>query len=409
MKKDGIILALIAGIMILYSGCIGMTYDQTVSPDGSSMVAQELDMSGLITYIEKMSASMSASALQEPNLYYRASDYASLPDFGSAATGINVSETGNYEASFSNMTPGKTVYVSVSIHNSGNYSLSGMKISLFSDAVVPYSSYFPLEDDAGALGSGEDYDTTFAAEVANATPGTHYMTIIAVLEAQSYDAGLDMMTAKNVTVAKTLSFDVKPAPPAAGSDYESQFSSLCVNITRDNRDVNCSYSNGKLSLAKAIQPDGKTYVFSSEKGLFESSYSVRITELITLANSSEISGGSMASSGIDNWTGKFSEGFSSGTSASMMRNMMSIKYTVHMPAKIENYTAGGELSDDGRSVTYDVLDLYDKKRDIQITSREGDSGKMYLIIGGAVLLLIIIVGLVMPMLGKGKKQEKYEI
>ena len=76
-----------------------------------------------------------------------------------------------------------------------------------------------------------------------------------------------------------------------------------------------------------------------------------------------------------------------------MRSMLKMTYTIHMPADIVEATPQGKLSEDKRSITYDVFDLYEKKQPIVLVAREENALMKYAAFGAAGLAVLAIAGL----------------
>lgn len=199
---------------------------------------------------------------------------------------------------------------------------------------------------------------------------------------------------------------VKAEEPVEPTDYDALYTEACANTTRDNPGVNCTYDQGKLSVSKKIYPDGEIYIFKKDDGLFETVYNVKLTGMPEVTNATDLTGGMGSSSTLmgNKNTSKFKDGLGSPLmSAATLKSVMKLTYTIHMPAKIENASVPGTVSDDGMSVAYDVLDLYDEKKDIEITSREEHTLVKYLALGGGVVLVLIICGAAALWLrGRGK-------
>ncbi len=387
MKK--LLLGTLLALLILSFGCINMAYDQAISPDGSSVLNATLDMSALTTYMENLTSSLSAlTTVPKPDLTYNAGDYAALPSFESKNLTIDIKKSLYGDDPLLNLSPGKYVSLSFEIKNNGE-EVQDMSVSLESGALVSKSSYYGSEDYVGTLAKRDFASAGFYPTVANVTPGTYQMTVI---------AQYDTVAKKNITVAKTFSFTVKPAEPVEMPDYDKIYASSCENMTQKNPKVNCTYGGGKLTISGALSPDGDIYSFNKEDGLFETVYNVNLTALpnMDMPDLSETGSGGLTGSALGSETTptKFEDGLDTGISSiSTMKTMMKLTYTVHMPAKIENASSPGKISADGMSVTYDVLDLYDEQKSIEITSREEHTTVKWLVIGGVALVALVILAM----------------
>ena len=78
------------------------------------------------------------------------------------------------------------------------------------------------------------------------------------------------------------------------------------------------------------------------------------------------------------------------SSMAMVRSMIEITYTVHMPADIVEAPLG-EISADKRTVTYDVLTLYEQKQPIHILAQQQNDLVMYVLYGVAALIALAIL------------------
>lgn len=378
MKKT-LAFALFA-LLILAVGCINVKTHQTIRPDGSALLKHELDMSALIEYAKNQSSETAYDAeAPEPDGSYNSGDYASLPSFGSKGLGFELQRSGFWGDPLENLTPGDDAYISFDIKNNGEEEVRAMSVQFRSDALVFTSYFYGDEEYVESIPKRASDTVSFSPTVADVPPGTYYATVI---------AQYDTPSKSNMTVADTFSFEVKPKPPPeAPPDPEEQYSQACVNITEEYPGLECAYEGGKFTLSKEITPDGSAYSFRKDAGLFETTYNVKITEIPEITPAEDLQGGGMAGQLESR---KFRDGFASGglVTPTTLKTVMKVEYTITMPAKIEN-ASGGKIGDDGNSVTYDVLDLYEKKQDIEITAKEENTVVKWVVIGGTVFLVLL--------------------
>lgn len=381
--------------LLLLFGCVmEMKIDQTVEKNGDAKVVQTVDLSSFIKYMESMTKSLSQySSAPKPDSTYSSAYYASIPSFESESLQLDVSMPVASGGTSDDPYPGKATSISGTLKNNGEAEISNMSIEVKSKAFVS-GSYGMLEDFVSVLEKRRTERLSFSGTIANVTPGTYEATVIATFDTPSR---------KNVQVAQTIPFSVKSSEQAVGSSIakmDEQFKKSCQDMMKADASVQCQYRDSIFEVSKTIQPGEEDYSFKKDEGLLETSYNVTITSVPQLSNytpsdSTYGSLGSLGSLGSSAQTKKkFKDGFGSGADAasmSMVRSMMKMQYVVHMPGKIAS-APGGTIGSDNKSVSYDVLELYDKRQDISILSKVENEGGQFMLLVGALLIAIIVIG-----------------
>jgi len=387
----------IIALVVLFAGCISVDYDQKIGKDGSSVLTDTADISALTSYMDNLSANSNSlnTAAPYPDSTYEPKNYEALPSFESNSISIGLQNSYYGDDPLQNLSPGKSPYLTFEIKNNGEERLQDISVQFKSGALVIASSYYGDEEYVGDLEKRDITTVTFYPTVANVTPGTYYATII---------AQYDTPTKNNVTVAEKISFVVKAAESEEPVNLEDTYQEICTNVTENDPAVTCNYADGKFVLSKNTAPDGDRYIFRKDVGLFETVYDVKITGIPQALDESAMGEGeSMDSYSLPNTTSnKFEDGLGGSYSPAVLKQMMKLTYTVHMPAKITNAT-DGKISTDGMSVTYDLLDLYDKKESIEIVAVEENSF-MKTVVSGGVVVFVLIVGAAVLLWFLGRKK-----
>ena len=172
---------------------------------------------------------------------------------------------------------------------------------------------------------------------------------------------------------------------------KESFSQVCVNATRDDPAITCSYDgSGTITLSKNITPAIGGYNFSSSGDFFTTTY---VFETDTLPKINTEFGNSPAGSmqmGLDNESVSFTDPEAKSSAASL--NMISAKmaYTISMPGEIE-IAENGEIKDN-RAV-YDVISLMEEGQTVRVVSKVS-SDVPYFIGAGIVILILIVVAVI---------------
>jgi len=388
--------------LALLFGCVmEMSIDQTVNKDGSAKVIQTMDMSKFIDYIKGMSLGASQYAtLPKPDSTYSADYYASIPSFESEGLELNLDFESSPGAQSEDQYPGKSVMLYGSIKNSGNGEISNVSIEVKSRALVR-GSLGNMQEFVPRLEVRRTESLSLSGKIANVTPGNYGATIIATY---------DTPARKGVQAARAIYFKVVSAEQQLESSLakmDAQFQKSCTDIMKADASLQCNYQNSKLEISKTIQPGQEDYSFKREDGLLETAYNVTITAPPQLSNytPSDSSYGSLAGAGsLGTQKRKFKDGFGSGAEAaslSMARSVLKMTYTVHMPGKIAS-APGGTISADNSSVSYDVLELYDKKQDISVLSKEESAGGQFTLLVGAIILALVVFGVIYLIYKRGQ-------
>jgi len=363
----------LAALVLLFGCAMKMDVEQRVNRDGSSSMKQTLDLSSLIEYAKSAAGGgPMAGVAPNPDDTYSPSHYASLPSFESAGLFAAVNQS-----LLEGLAPGDMATIYAELANNGNAEVSNVTVQLFSKALVGRSPgapseriYYPLEP------GGAKARLVLSAQVADVASGTYEYTLVA-----TYDRGAE----RGLAAAKTFRLSVvskEEKMEKSIGKLDEVYREVCTNATRKDPQLECAYSNGVMRLEKTISP-GDSYLFAKEDGFFDSTYHVTITRIPA------IGAGDLSGQAKINNQQKFSDGAGE---AAALQPFLKISYTVYMPGKIETAPLG-KISEDGSSATYDVWELYSKRQNIEILSREENSGNRAIAIGaGALAALAAIAG-----------------
>jgi len=374
---------------LLLAGCtMDIKTVQVVAKDGSARVSQQINMSSYIEYAQKLSESMGAlSKPKAPNLNYSAAKYASLPSPESQQITLIMDP-----ASADKLSAGGSAFLGFNIENTGE-AMESVSVKADSGAFIGSTGALGGGEYVGSLGKRESKSITFYGSIANVTPGTQQITL-----SVDFDRG-----GKNYTVAKTFSFQVEPQATVKDqmADLEKNMTDTCAEAIAKEPGLECGYSDGIFTIAKTVQP-GPDYEFSKEGGLFDTTYKVRISGMPQLGENEMGNMGTSQLSGAGATTTpkKFKDG---APELALMKSMITMTYTVTMPAEITD-APGGKISDDKHSVTYDVYALYDNKQDIEITAKEENAGMKYAVYGIGALIVLGVLFALFRMRGGGRAQ-----
>jgi hypothetical protein len=176
---------------------------------------------------------------------------------------------------------------------------------------------------------------------------------------------------------------------SAGSQYASasdQLSTICVNITKGETDVNCTYSDGVINVTKAVKPGDGQYLFSKASEFPYTVYTLELRKLPEIIKSADLStnGGSGTQTDSD-----FKDPSAKLGAATLRTAGASMTYTVEMPGELTSADNGEVVIDPSgkKTARYNVLDLMEDGNYIKVKSKELDMPLLALIGGGVVLLV----------------------
>ncbi|MFA6035566.1 MAG: hypothetical protein WC759_01260 [Candidatus Micrarchaeia archaeon] len=369
--------AVLSVLALILAGCtMDIKTVQVVAKDGSARVSQQINMSAYIDYAQKLTESMGAlSKPKAPNLNYSSANYASLPSPESQQIALTMDPE-----SADKLAVGGSAFLGFTIQNTGE-AMESVSIKADSGAFIKSTGALGGDEYLDSLGKRESKSMTFYGSIANVTPGAHQITL-----SVDFDRG-----GKNYTVAKTFSFQVEPEETVKDqmADLEKNMTDTCAEAMAKAPGLDCRYSGGIFTIANTVQP-GSDYEFSKEGGLFDTTYKVRISGMPKIGENALDGMGTSQLGGAATTPNKFKDG---APELALMKSVITMSYVVAMPAEITD-APGGEISDDKRSVTYDVYALYDNKQDIQITAKEENAGMKYAVYGiGALIVLGVLFAL----------------
>jgi hypothetical protein len=161
---------------------------------------------------------------------------------------------------------------------------------------------------------------------------------------------------------------------------ESDLSTICVNITKGQSDVDCKYDNGIITVKKSFKASDGKYMFTKTSELPYTVYTLEVRELPDLFDSE-----SLDESGSTSTDFKSAEAKTA--AASLKTAGAELTYNVSMPGEI--YLAeNGEIKN-GKA-QFDVLELMSSGEYIVVKSRELD----LMVVGGAIVVLVVVIGAV---------------
>jgi hypothetical protein len=176
---------------------------------------------------------------------------------------------------------------------------------------------------------------------------------------------------------------------SAGSQYASasdQLSGICVNITKGETDVNCTYRDGVINVSKVMLLRENQYNFSKSSEFPYTVYTLEIRKLPELIKSDSLS----SNAGSDTQTDSDFKASSAKLGATTLKTAgASLTYSVEMPGDIIS-AENGEIAADANGKKYakfDVLELMTDGKYLVVKSKELDMPLLALIGGGVVLLV----------------------
>lgn len=176
---------------------------------------------------------------------------------------------------------------------------------------------------------------------------------------------------------------------SAGSQYASASDSLsgvCLNITKGETDMNCTYSDGVINVSKPILLSDNQYSFSKSSEFPYTVYTLELRKLPEIIKSDGLS----SNSGSDSQTDSDFKDPSAKLGASTLRTAgASLTYAVEMPGELISADNGEIVTDPSgkKTARYDVLDMMEDGNYIKVKSKELDMPLLALIGGGIVLLV----------------------
>jgi len=377
----------IALLFIMLSGCM-MTFDieQSINEDGSALVSESIDMSSLIEYALEMQGQFASSPPPEDDSYSRA-------DYGPLALPEELDLELTFTEPEEELRVGDSAFFYFSLKNNGE-AIEAASLSIYSNAFVSSSHMSAASNTEyiSSLQKRESDSVSFYGKIANVSEGTHSLTVVIEFDRGNYT---------NLTAAKSFDFEVLPAETTEDmlAELEKNATDQCNQLMLEDPGISCSFDNYVFKLSKTIQPNSE-YEFISSSGIFDTTYEVTIHSLPVLTDSDlDMLGGmggldSTSMTGASSDSPRFVDGLgddSSGISSmAMVRSMIEITYTVHMPADIVEAPLG-EISADKRTVTYDVLTLYEQKQPIHILAQQQNDLVMYVLYGVAALIALAIL------------------
>jgi len=175
---------------------------------------------------------------------------------------------------------------------------------------------------------------------------------------------------------------------SAGSQYASsseELSNVCVNITKGETDINCTYSDGVLIVSKAVMLGENQYLFNKTSEFPYTVYTLEVRKIPQIVESNASS-----ALGSDSQTDSDFKDPSAKLGASTLKAAgASLTYSVEMPGELIRAENGEIVADSSgkKFAKFDVLELMTDGKYILVKSKELDMPLLMLIGGGIVLLL----------------------
>jgi hypothetical protein len=204
----------------------------------------------------------------------------------------------------------------------------------------------------------------------------------------------------NSVITETIDMSVLLS---AGSQYEGaseQLAGVCDNITQEEPGANCTYSEGVLTISKAVLLSEKQYTFTKSSEFPNTVYTLEIHKLPEVVKSDVLSSGDSAQTDTD-----FKSSAAKMSASTLKTAGATLTYTVEMPGEIESAENGNVVSDkSGRKVAqYDVIGLMSDGKYIIVRSKELDmpliamiGGALVLLVGGLVVAFVLLKAMKKP-------------
>ncbi|MFH0971442.1 MAG: hypothetical protein V1835_02640 [Candidatus Micrarchaeota archaeon] len=367
------VLLLLAVVALVFSGCFSLKYSQKFDPDGSSTLAQEVDMSKLIA-MQKSLSNYSGGSYKVPTVTPNAGyskekyDSLSLPESNQITMILKSSSA---------PAPGGYASFTVTISNNGETGLRDAQIELDSAEFVSLSSY---NDFLGVVKPDEFKTVSFSGKAANVAAGKYPVSAIL-----SYSDGNDT----KVELAKTELFDIAaalPSPsPTPEANYDQQFGEACKKVPAE---ITCSYSNGILKYSKKTTASESKYDFKVSNGFPNIKYELEIAFLPSMNASLPSTGMPGSESSTGNLDKRLDDAEMAQSVAAFKAMGASIAYEIIMPGTITS-APEGEIKDN--KAVFDVLNLMEKKKIIHVESEEMNVPY----IAAAVVMALIVLCLIL--------------
>lgn len=170
-----------------------------------------------------------------------------------------------------------------------------------------------------------------------------------------------------VAYAKSMNGSVGNSSISAGVG----FSEVCVNETRDDSALKCTYDEqGIILMEKKVVAADVGYEFKAESQFPDIVYTFSTDTMPQLTKKKGVgSVGGAAPGAMDDKPIKFTDSATKGSMAMLKMANVKIDYTIEMPGELVS-AANGEIKD-GKA-HYDVMKLIDDGKNVKVVSRELD-------------------------------------
>ena len=375
-----VILVLMAFLALLMAGCISLETNQKVAKDGTSVVVQKIDMSGLVQYAKQMQTSSDAikkTSTVKPNTNFSLTAYASMPKPEDMKIVMEAKPQGTVKADsgFNSL--------SVYIINNNNYTLKNLNIALKGYAFVESSS---MATTGWEVGAKDDYRKNLYYGVADVPEGSYPLVVLVTY----YD---ESNTKKTVAMNMDVAVEKKYETASSVANVDSQFGEICTNATRMDSSLKCEYDPaGVLTFEKSVKPEDAGYTFKVEDSFPYKVYVFSTDVQPQLMPQGMASGmGSTGTGMLSSTTAlsgkqtKFTDPMSKASALMLKGANVKMTYTVEMPGELVS-AENGEIKDGKAS--YNVLELMENGKAVEVRSRELDM----VTLGIAAVAIVVVVG-----------------
>jgi hypothetical protein len=162
---------------------------------------------------------------------------------------------------------------------------------------------------------------------------------------------------------------------------ESDFSTICINITKGQSSIDCRYDDGIITVKKSLKASDGQYTFTKSSELPYTVYTLEVRKLPNIVDTKDLEGsGTAGDTSVD-----FKSTQAKTAAATLKTAGAGMTYNVSMPGDI--YSAEhGEIK--GGQAHFDVLELMSNGDYIVVKSHELD----LVVVGAAVLALLVVAG-----------------
>jgi len=200
-----------------------------------------------------------------------------------------------------------------------------------------------------------------------------------------------------VAYAKSMNGSTGNSSISAGAS----FSEVCVNETRDDSTLKCTYDEqGIILMEKKVVAADVGYEFKAESQFPNTVYTFSTDTMPQLTKKKGIGSVGAAPGAGEDKPVKFADSATKGSMAMLKMANVKIDYTIEMPGELVS-AENGEIKD-GKA-HYDVMKLIDDGQNVRVVSRELDVMAVSIV---GVVALAVIGGAAYLFLGRKKSAQQ---